>query len=69
MAKKVTKQVVSTVKKEDVFPQLFHGKKKGVSTVLPWWCFQLINDKCLATVTSLNGTSFNGVSTVTRTVV
>ena len=28
MAKKVTKQVVSTVKKEEVFPQLFHGKKK-----------------------------------------
>jgi len=28
VAKKFTKQVVSTVKKEKVFPQLFHGKKK-----------------------------------------
>ena len=38
--------------------------KKGVSTVFPWWCFHRKNEKCLATATSLNGTSLYGVCTV-----
>ena len=62
------KKVVSTVKK-GVFPQCFYGEKEGVSTVFPWWCLHLENKRCLATVTSLNGTSYYGVSTVTKRVV
>ena len=43
------------------FQSFFTVKKKiGVSTVFPWWCFHRQNEKCLATVTSLNGKSFNG---------